>query len=117
MECFISKPKRVHIEPIIILDSNDDGCNADNAYGDNGRRSHMEKNSSEKFKSSHENNDHDNDGNKNNYGNDDNANDKNNYKNGDAEVCIVMPPNFTDATSNTSNTHVNSSDTDPEDNS
>ena len=30
MECFISKPKHAHIEPIIVLDSDDDDCNPDN---------------------------------------------------------------------------------------
>jgi len=30
MECFISKPKHAHIEPIIVLDSGDDDCNPDN---------------------------------------------------------------------------------------
>ena len=108
-------PSVLVLSQLLLLNSDDNDCNSDDAYGDNGRRSHVGKNSSKKFKSNHENNDHDNDRNKNNYENDDD--DKNNYENDDAEVCIVMPLNFTDATSNTSNTDVNSSDTDPDDNS
>lgn len=124
MECFISKPKHTRIEPIIILDSDDD-CNPDdsdnndsynnnsnNNYSDsdnndsnNSQQHYVKKN--QKCESSYKNEDRDDDDENNNEGENYSCDDDKNYESDNVE-----DTNFTDATSNINNTAGNNSNTD-----